>query len=63
MTKKRKSASADFLLYGLLALFSLLVLAPFLFTVVHSLIPPEQVQNAYETLAAGQSSCSFGLSS
>ena len=45
MVKKRKLGEA--FLYGFLALFSLLVSAPFLFTVIHSLMPPEQVQNAY----------------
>ena len=50
MVKKRKLGEA--FLYGFLALFSLLVLAPFLFTVIHSLMPPEQVQNAYGDLGS-----------
>ena len=50
MVKKRKLGEA--FLYGFPALFSLLVLAPFLFTVIHSLMPPEQVQNAYGDLGS-----------
>ena len=50
MAKRKRRKPGETLLYGFSALFSLLVLAPFLFTVIHSLMPPEQVENAYGNL-------------
>ena len=52
MTKRKRRRPGETLLYGFIALFSLLVMVPFLFTVIHSLMPPEQVRDAYGSLGS-----------
>lgn len=49
----KKAKPAETALYILMALFSLVVLLPFLFTVLHSFMPPEQINAAYGTLGKG----------
>ena len=39
MAKRKRRRPGETLLYGFIALFSLLVMVPFLFTVIHSLMP------------------------
>ena len=52
MAKRKRRRPGETLLYGFIALFSLLVMVPFLFTVIHSLMPPEQVRDAYGSLGS-----------
>lgn len=50
-----KNRPGEKILYLVLALFSLIVLLPLLFTVLHSFMPPEQVARAYTGLGTSTS--------